>query len=329
MKKLFLVMVMMALVGCSNGFLRASQVEQDKNEAQAALREEFRNEKIYRILEEKGIYYVVKLKTPDTAITEKDKSVAVPPKAVVPDDGGKSEPQAQSQTPIKTYEKKLEIKSEMPKGDLLGRASRQQARATSGPAPDPPNDQSAKTKEHSENVNAFGDNIKKAAHVTEKKFNKEVTAPNNSKLGKAENRIKPLEDHSSLKDRSEITIFFPQDRAILLKGAPEHNRLNSFADSISREAGGKKLFFALMGSASAKGDSDYNRRLSLRRAEFVKKVLDGLLVNVPHEFHKVYGLGDSMSPKVEDKETNEKYQSVRIIAVYDIKEFPERPGTEN
>jgi len=47
---------------------------------------------------------------------------------------------------------------------------------------------------------------------------------------------------------------------------------------------------------------------------------------VPHQFFKVYGLGDMYSPKNVSLREDEAYQNVRIIAVYDTNQIPALRG---
>jgi hypothetical protein len=43
---------------------------------------------------------------------------------------------------------------------------------------------------------------------------------------------------------------------------------------------------------------------------------------VPHQFYKVYGLGDLYAPKNVTLQVDQRYQNVRIIAVYDANQIP-------
>ena len=51
-------------------------------------------------------------------------------------------------------------------------------------------------------------------------------------------------------------------------------------------------------------------------------IIDQYLVNVPHQFYKVYGLGDLYAPKNVTLQVDQRYQNVRIIAVYDTNQIP-------
>jgi outer membrane biogenesis lipoprotein LolB len=42
----------------------------------------------------------------------------------------------------------------------------------------------------------------------------------------------------------------------------------------------------------------------------------------PHQFYKVYGLGDLYAPKNVTLQEDQRYQNVRIIAVYDTNQIP-------
>jgi hypothetical protein len=43
---------------------------------------------------------------------------------------------------------------------------------------------------------------------------------------------------------------------------------------------------------------------------------------VPHQFYKVYGVGDIYAPKNLSLQGDQRYQNVRIIAVYDTNQIP-------
>ena len=79
------------------------------------------------------------------------------------------------------------------------------------------------------------------------------------------------------------------------------------------------------GSASATGSAQANERLSRERAAAPEPVIDQYLVNVPHQFFKVYGLGDVYSPKDANLTVDQRYQNVRVVAVYDTDQVPALP----
>jgi hypothetical protein len=51
-------------------------------------------------------------------------------------------------------------------------------------------------------------------------------------------------------------------------------------------------------------------------------IIDQYLINEPHWFFKVYGLGDMYAPKNVSLQEDQRYQNVRIIAVYDTNQIP-------
>jgi hypothetical protein len=82
----------------------------------------------------------------------------------------------------------------------------------------------------------------------------------------------------------------------------------------------------LVGSASTTGSQAINERLSRERATAPEPIIDQYLVNVPHQFFKVYGLGDVYSPKDASLTVDQRYQNVRIVAVYDTNQVPVLPA---
>jgi hypothetical protein len=54
-------------------------------------------------------------------------------------------------------------------------------------------------------------------------------------------------------------------------------------------------------------------------------MIDQYLVNIPHQFFKVYGLGDTYVPKHTPLPQEQRYQNVRIIAVYQTDQVPVVP----
>ena len=102
----------------------------------------------------------------------------------------------------------------------------------------------------------------------------------------------------------------------------ERDRLVRFADFAAREARGRKLLLVSLGSASAFGDQKVNQRLAERRSAVPVDVMDKYLINVPHEFHKVYGTGDLYSPKGVKLKEHQRYQHARVIAVFASEQLP-------
>jgi len=78
----------------------------------------------------------------------------------------------------------------------------------------------------------------------------------------------------------------------------------------------------VIGSASATGNMSINQKLSRERSEAPEPIIDQYLVNDPHQFFKVYAIGDMYSPKNVSLQEDQRYQNVRIIAVYDTNQIP-------
>jgi hypothetical protein len=97
----------------------------------------------------------------------------------------------------------------------------------------------------------------------------------------------------------------------------EHDRLVRFADFLARESRGRKVILLSIGSASAYGNQKVNMDLAKKRSEVPLDIMDKYLVNVPHEFHKVFGNGDLNSPRDVKMKEHQRYQHTRVIAVFD------------
>jgi outer membrane protein OmpA-like peptidoglycan-associated protein len=128
-----------------------------------------------------------------------------------------------------------------------------------------------------------------------------------------------------LQGTGEITLFFPVDQVELKQGSLQYTRLITFLDYLSRESRGRRVLFLLIGSASAIGNPQQNIRLSRERSQEPEPIIDQYLVNVPHQFFKVYGLGDIYSPKNVTLSQEQRYQNVRIVAVYQTDQVPVLP----
>jgi outer membrane protein OmpA-like peptidoglycan-associated protein len=137
-----------------------------------------------------------------------------------------------------------------------------------------------------------------------------------------------IEQLSQQQGTGEITLFFPTGSHELRQGAEQDTRLINFLDYLSRESRGRWGLFLLIGSASATGNPQLNERLSRERAAAPEPIIDQYLVNIPHQFFKVYGLGDLYSPKHATLSQEQRYQNVRIIAVYQTDQVPVLPAAQ-
>ncbi len=138
----------------------------------------------------------------------------------------------------------------------------------------------------------------------------------------AQSALRMLEQLSKSQGTGEITIFFPLGASRVGKGSLEYERLVRFTDYLARESRGRKILFISIGSASATGDRKTNRKLAKNRSEFPVETIDKYLVNIPHEFYKVYGTGDVYSPKNVTMKEHERYQNTRIVAVFETDQAP-------
>jgi len=147
-----------------------------------------------------------------------------------------------------------------------------------------------------------------------------ISAPTQENLKTAQSSLGILEEMSRRHGSGEISLFFPAGSVNLERA--ERERLINFADFLARESRGRKILFVSIGSASALGDYKFNLKLAKKRSEAPTEVLDKYLINVPHEFYKVYGTGDMYSPKKALMKEHQHYQHVRVIAVFDSSQLP-------
>jgi hypothetical protein len=54
-------------------------------------------------------------------------------------------------------------------------------------------------------------------------------------------------------------------------------------------------------------------------------MINQYLVNVPHKFYKVTGVGDMYAQKNASLQMDQRYQSARIIAAYSTRDLPAGP----
>lgn len=155
------------------------------------------------------------------------------------------------------------------------------------------------------------------------KEGKDIAAKNLQNTEASLALLRSFEALSKLQGTGEITLFFAQDASSISRGSENHQRLVQFMDYISTRSHGRKVKFLLVGSASATGNAKHNLKLSEKRANAPVDTIGTYLVNLPHEILKVYGVGDTLSPK--DAKGAKKYQNVRVIAVYEESQAPQLP----
>ena len=148
----------------------------------------------------------------------------------------------------------------------------------------------------------------------------------NKNLRTSQQALGMLEKLSEQQGTGQITLFYPTGSSTLPSSGLQYDRLINFLDYLSRDSRGRKVIFVMIGSASATGSLAINEKLSRERAEAPQPIIDQYLVNVPHQFFKVYGIGDVYSPKNVTLQEDQRYQNVRIIAVYETDQIPSLPS---
>ncbi len=152
-----------------------------------------------------------------------------------------------------------------------------------------------------------------------------IMASQQKNLETAEKSLKMIEKLSKNQGTGAITIFFSVGSSDLQKGSHEFQRLVNFTDYLARESKGRKVLLISIGSASAIGNQKINEKLGKKRSEVVVDVIDKYLINVPHQFFKIYGTGDIYAPKNVTMKEHQRYQHTRIIAFYETDQIPQLP----
>jgi len=138
--------------------------------------------------------------------------------------------------------------------------------------------------------------------------------------------LEAFEKVSKKQGTGELTVFFPVASSRIPDGSLQHDRIVTFADFLSRESRGRTIRLVLVGSASAFGPPEVNERLARERCEAPVGIFDKYLVNVPHEYVKIYGTGDAYSPRGVSMKEHERYQACRVIAFYEKDQEPALPA---
>ena len=138
--------------------------------------------------------------------------------------------------------------------------------------------------------------------------------------------IEAFEKVSRRQGTGEVTVFFARGSAQIARAGLQERRLVEFADWLGRESRGRKIMFVAIGSASATGPQQLNAKLAQQRSEALLALVDQYLVNVPHEYVKLYGTGDAYSPKAGTAQEQERYQHARLIAFFEKGQEPALPA---
>lgn len=143
----------------------------------------------------------------------------------------------------------------------------------------------------------------------------------NRNMNDSKNSFQLLQEIIENQGTGDITLFFPVNSAEIPENSFQYNRLIRYLDSLERNNQGRKIVFVIMGSASATGEETHNKILSRNRANAPIPIIDHYLVNVPHTYHKVYGIGESQSPQETTDDVHQRYQFVRIMGLYEDAPF--------
>jgi hypothetical protein len=216
---------------------------------------------------------------------------------------------------------------EFPKGSWTGTASTEQAGTLAQAFVNSHNmamREFDQVKDNQEKMKGSLQNVKESAQRLEES-NQKILASAQKNQDTAEKNLMRIQKLSKEQGSGEITLFYPTGSGKIAEGSPENGRLVQFVDYLSRESRGRKVLFVNIGSASATGNKRVNMKLAKARSEFPLQVIDKYLVNVPHEYYKVYGIGDQYSPKKATKKEHLRYQHNRLIAVYETDQVPAVP----
>ncbi|MBI5287213.1 MAG: hypothetical protein HY878_06445 [Deltaproteobacteria bacterium] len=223
---------------------------------------------------------------------------------------------------------------EFPKGTVTGAASKEQASTLAQIFVDSHDmamgelaDIKAGTKKSLENEEAIRQAIQRIEEAMQRleETSRKTLETSKGNLEMAQKAIQMIEQLSKRQGTGEITVFFPVGSSQIKEDSLDYGRLVNFLDYLMREGKGRKVLFISIGSASAFGDRRANRKLARERAEAPREVIDKYLVNIPHEFFRVYGTGDVYSPKGVTFEEHQRYQHTRVIAFYETDQIPPLP----
>jgi hypothetical protein len=216
---------------------------------------------------------------------------------------------------------------EFPKGTWTGSASTEQAGSLAQVFVNSHNmamREFDQVKDNQEKMKGSLQSLKDSAQRLED-ANQKILASAQKNQDTAEKSLMRIEKLSKDQGSGEITLFYPTGSGKIAEGSREHGRLVQFVDYLSRESRGRKVLFVNIGSASATGSKRMNMKLAKARSEYPLQVIDKYLVNVPHEYFKIYGVGDLYSPKKVTKKEHLRYQHNRLIAVYETDQVPAIP----
>jgi hypothetical protein len=226
---------------------------------------------------------------------------------------------------------------ELPKGTLFGGASTEQAGTLAQLFVDSHNMamqqfgkiiQTQEALKETEKSILEGQEFLKTSTKGLEESNQKILDQGQKNLETAQKTLQLLEQISQKQGTWELTLFFNVGDTKFTEKSLEYERLVRFVDFLARESKGRKVLFVSIGSSSAFGKKSWNLKLAQMRAEYPKAIIDKYLVNIPHEFFRVYGTGDMYSPKGISKKERDRYQHTRLIALFEgspVPALPEEP----
>jgi hypothetical protein len=214
-----------------------------------------------------------------------------------------------------------------PKGTITGSASKEQASQLAQIFVDSHNNTMKETDEIRKSTRTIEGSTQRLEASSQKieTSNQKILDSSQQNLETAQKTLRTIEQLSRSQGTGEIMLFYPAGVHDIKSGSLEYERLVNFIDFLSQGSRGRKILFISIGSASAFGNKNLNEKLARKRSETPKDVIDKYLINVPHDFFKVYGVGDMYSPKNVSMKEHQKYQSTRIIAFYETDQIPSLP----
>jgi len=171
-------------------------------------------------------------------------------------------------------------------------------------------------------ADALAQEVVKANNNTMKQFDAEngrldkIQTTENKDYQMAQQTLAKLEQLSNEQGTGQITVFFKTGSIEL--DSFQAQRLVNFLDYLARESRGRTVILVSIGSASAVGNAEVNKKLSTERSEAPLPMINQYLVNVSHKFYKVTGVGDMYAPKNASLQVENRYQSARVIAAYSM-----------
>jgi outer membrane protein OmpA-like peptidoglycan-associated protein len=178
-------------------------------------------------------------------------------------------------------------------------------------------------------ADALAQEVVAANNNTMKQFDAEsgrldkIQVAENKDYQTAQQTLAKLEQLSNEQGTGQITLFFKTGSTEL--DSFQTQRLVNFLDYLARESRGRTVILVSIGSASAVGNAQLNKKLSTERSEAPLPMINQYLVNVPHKFYKVTGVGDMYAPRNASMQVEDRYQSARIIAAYSTSDLPAVP----